>query len=82
MAGRPHPKTLLFVLIGLVPLVVAVAGVASFLLLRAGHGLLVWAGLPFLATLLVAGLLGAVLGRAARGRGPDGGHRQDRGDRV
>jgi uncharacterized protein (DUF58 family) len=60
-----HPKTLLFILIGVVPLAVAVTGVVSFLLQRAGYGAAVWALLPFLGLILVAAVIGAVLGRAA-----------------
>jgi hypothetical protein len=65
---RAHAKTMLFVLIGVIPLVVAGAGLASFLLLRAGCGLVVGALLPFAVSLLLAAALGAVLGRAAGGR--------------
>jgi hypothetical protein len=69
---RAHAKTMLFVLIGAVPLVVAAAGFASFLLLRAGYGLVVGALLPFVLSLLLVAILGAALGRAAgRSRGPD-----------
>jgi hypothetical protein len=68
---RAHAKTMLFVLIGAVPLVVAGAGVVSFLLLRAGYGLVVGALLPFAVSLLLVAILGAALGRAAgRTRGP------------
>ena len=69
-----HPKTLLFILIGVIPVVVVGAGVVSFLLLRAGHGLLVGAVVPFVVSLLLAAALGALLGRAASGRrrGPEG----------
>jgi hypothetical protein len=65
---RAHAKTMLFLLIGAVPLVVAGAGLASFLLLRAGYGLVVGALLPFAVSLLLAAALGAALGRAAGGR--------------
>ena len=65
-----HPKTLLFILLGVVPLVVMGAGVVSFLLLRAGYGLLVGAVVPCLVSLLLAAALGALLGRAASGRRP------------
>ena len=71
---RAHAKTMLFVLIGVIPLVVAGAGVASFLLLRAGYGLVVGALVPLVVSLLLAAALGAGLGRAAgvrrRTRGP------------
>jgi hypothetical protein len=56
---------MLFVLIGAVPLVVAGAGVASLLLLRAGYGFVVGALLPFAVSLLLVAILGATLGRAA-----------------
>ena len=69
---RAHAKRMLFVLIGAVPLVVAVAGIASFLLLRAGYGLVVGALVPFAVSLLLIAILGATLGRAAgRTRGRD-----------
>ena len=41
--NRLHPQTLLFVLLGTVPLVVAGAGVVAFLLMRAGYSVMVWA---------------------------------------
>lgn len=69
---RMHPQTLLLVLIGAVPLVVAAAGAAAFLLMRAGYGLLFWAVLPFVVSMLVIAALGVLLGRAAGGRrGPE-----------
>lgn len=70
--NRMHPQTLLLVLIGAVPLVVAVAAVAAVLLMRAGYGLLLGAVLPFVVSMLVIAALGVFLGRAARGRrGPE-----------
>lgn len=69
--NRMHPQTLLFVLLGSVPLVVALAGVAAFLLMRAGYGVLVWAVLPFVASLLVVAGISFLLSRAA-GRGRRG----------
>jgi hypothetical protein len=63
-----HPKTLLFILVGVVPLVVVGAGVVSLLLLRAGYGLFVGAVVPFVVSLLFAAALGGLLGRAASGR--------------
>lgn len=69
---RIHPQTLLLVLIGAVPLVVAVAAGAAILLLRAGYGLLLGAVLPFVVSMLVIAALGVLLGRAAGGRrGPE-----------
>ncbi|MDQ3864737.1 MAG: hypothetical protein M3317_14800 [Actinomycetota bacterium] len=71
--NRMHPQTLLFVLVGSVPLVVAGAGALAFLLRRAGYDFLVWAVVPFLASLLIVAALALVLSRAARGsRGQDG----------
>ncbi len=70
---RVPPYILLFILIGAVLLLVLLgggAGVASFLLLRAGYGFLVWGLLPLLALLLVAFVLGAILWWAAGGTLP------------
>ena len=62
----------MFVLLGTVPLVVVGAGLVSFVLLRAGYGLVVGALLPFAVSLLLVAILGAALGRAAgRTRGRD-----------
>ena len=73
-----HPQTLLFVLLGAVPVVVAGFGVVAFLLMRAGYGVVVWALLPFLASLLAVAAVALLLSRAARSdRGQDSG--QDRG---
>lgn len=65
-----HPKTLLLLLVGGVPILAVVAGTISFLLMRAGYGMLVWAGAPFVGLLLLAAALGFLLGRAASGRRP------------
>ncbi len=74
-----HPKTLLFILVGVVPLVVAGAGFVSFVLLRAGYGLFVGGVVPFVVSLLLAAALGALLGRAASGRrGPQRRRPQDK----
>jgi hypothetical protein len=59
---------MLFILIGVIPLVVAGAGGVSFLLLRAGYGLIVGALLPFAVSLVLAAAFGALFGRAAGGR--------------
>jgi hypothetical protein len=64
--NRMRPETLLFVLLGTVPLVVAVAGVAGFLLMRGGFGFLVWGVLPFVGSLLVVAGISFALSRAAR----------------
>ena len=66
--NRMHPQALLLVLIGAVPLVVAAAGLAAVLLMRAGHGLLFWAVVPFVVSMLIIAVLGVFLGRAAGGR--------------
>jgi len=75
-----HPQVLLFVLLGTVPLVVAVAGVVAFFLMRAGYGVLVWAVLPFVASLLAVAAISFVLSRAAgggrEGRGSSEGRRR------
>jgi hypothetical protein len=75
---RAHAKTMLFVLIGTVPLVVVGAGLVSFVLLRAGYSLVVGALLPFAVSLLLVAALSAVLGRAAGGRGSEGQTRRRR----
>jgi hypothetical protein len=64
--SRPRPETLLFVLLLAVPLVVGVAGVAAFLLMRAGFGFLIWGVVPFIASLLAVAALSFALSRAAR----------------
>jgi hypothetical protein len=68
-----HPQTLLFVLLGTVPLVVAGAGVVAFLLMRAGFGFLVWGVVPFVASLAAVAAISFLLSRAARAdRGTNG----------
>ena len=71
--SRMRPETFLFLLLGTVPLVVAGAGVAAFLLMWAGFGFLVWGVVPFVASLLAVAAISFLLSRAARiGRGGDG----------
>lgn len=60
-------KTLLLVMVLAVPIMVLVSGLISFLLLRMGFGVLVWAVLPFLGLLLLVAALGLILGRSAGG---------------
>lgn len=69
MSGnRTNAIIMLFALVGIVPLLAGGAGLAAFLLQRAGFGIAVWGLLP-LAGLCVAVLaLGAALGKAAGGR--------------
>ena len=77
--NRASPTTLLVVLVATVPIVVALAVVAGFLLQRAGFGLVVWGLLPFLAAMLIIAVFGMVLGRSASDRG---GQRSEDGDGV
>jgi zinc transporter ZupT len=75
---RISPTVLPLVLFGVVLLLSlfgGLAGVVSFLLLRAGYGFVVWGVLPFLALLLVALVLGALVWRAASGALPGIGRR-------
>lgn len=76
MAGdRTNALVLLFALVGLVPLLAGGAGLAAFLLQRAGFGLAVWGLLPLLGLCVVVVVLGAALGKAAgvsRGRRKSG----------
>jgi short subunit fatty acids transporter len=68
-----RPRTLLFALMAVVPVIVAVAFVVAILLQRAGFGWAVWALLPFAVSMALIGVLGIVLGRAAgRAAGPEG----------
>jgi hypothetical protein len=66
----PNTSKLLLILMGVVPLVVVLAVAVAFLLVWAGVGPVVGAGVPFVvATILVVGL-GVALGRrAASGSG-------------
>jgi hypothetical protein len=64
--NRMRPETLLILLLVTVPLVVAGAGVAAFLLMRAGFGFLVWGVVPFVASLLAVAAISFALSRAAR----------------
>lgn len=77
--GGARPRTLLFVLISVVPVIVAVAFVVAVLLQRAGFGLVVWAILPFVVSMALIGILGVVLGRAATRRASEGRSREDDG---
>lgn len=67
---RINPRAHSLVLFGgvlILSLLGGVAGVISFLLLRAGYGPLVWGLLPFLILLVVALILAVVLWWAAGG---------------
>jgi len=74
-----NPRTLLLVLVAVVPLIVAVAFVVAIWLQRAGFGLVVWALLPFVVSMVLIGALGVVLGRAATRRASEGRSREDDG---
>lgn len=65
------PEVLLLVMAGLaVPLLVAGAGVAAFLLYRAGYGVVVWALIPPGTLVVLIAAIGVILGKAAtRSRG-------------
>ena len=76
-----RPRTLLLVLISVVPIIVAVAFVVAVLLQRAGFGLAIWALLPFAVSMALIGGLGVVLGRAAA-RGARDGRRSGEDDGV
>jgi hypothetical protein len=72
-----NPRVFPLLLFGgvlLLSLLGGAAGVASFLLLRAGYGFMVW-GLPFLALLLGAVVLSAAMWWAAGGTLPGIGRR-------
>jgi nitrogen fixation/metabolism regulation signal transduction histidine kinase len=74
-----NPRTLLLVLVAVVPIVVALAFVVAIGLQRAGFGLVVWAVLPFVVSMALIGVLGVVLGRAATRRASGGRSREDDG---
>ena len=67
-----RPRTLLLVLISVVPVIVALAFVVASLLERAGFGLVIWALLPFVVSMALIGVLGVFLGRAAARRASEG----------
>lgn len=58
-------KNPLLVLIAAIPVVVLLAGLAAYLLLRAGYGIVVSGLVPFVGLTIVSVALGLVLGRAA-----------------
>ena len=58
-------KITLLIMVLAVPLLVAVAGIISFALLRMGYGVFVWAALPFLGLVLTVAVLGWILGRVS-----------------
>ena len=73
---RVSPRVLPLVMFGAVLLLSLFgtgAGLASFFLLRAGYGFLVWGLLPFLALVLAALVLITFVLRAAGGRLPGAG---------
>jgi hypothetical protein len=60
-----RPRTLLLVLISVVPSSWPSPSSSPVLLERAGFGLVIWALLPFAVSMALIGGLGGVLGRAA-----------------
>lgn len=83
---RAEPKTLLFALVGAVPLLVGGAVAAAVLLQRAGLGIVFWGLAPLLGLLAAVLVLAVMLGRAAdderKGGGSDGSGRGDGEDGV
>lgn len=79
--GRPNRNgntgRLLLAFMGVVPIVVLVAVVVAYFLVRAGFGLLVGAGVPFVVSTMIIIGLGVALGRAASGSGGSPGDRSD-----
>lgn len=81
---RISPAVLPLVLFGVVLLLSlfgAGTGVVSFFLFRAGYGFVVWGVLPFLALVLVALVLGAVVWRLAGGKLPGIGRSDGSGEK-
>ena len=74
-----NPRALLYVLVAVVPVIVAGAFVVAIGLQRAGFGLVVWALLPFVVSMALIGVLGVVLGRVATRRASEGRSREDDG---
>ena len=68
--GSVGLRTLLLLFMAVVPVIVGLALLAAVLLQRAGFGLVVWALVPFVASMLLIAGLGVFLGRAAA-RSPD-----------
>lgn len=65
-AGRPPGAgKLLLLMMGVVPVIVALAVVAAILLVRSGVGMLLGVGGPFIAAMALILALGLALGRAA-----------------
>lgn len=69
-----NQKIFLLAMVLAVPLLVGLSGVVSFVLLRMGYGVAVWALLPFIGLLLLVIALGSILswaaGKGSRRSGP------------
>jgi hypothetical protein len=76
-----RPRTLLFVMVSVVPVIVALAFVVAVLLQRAGFGWVVWALVPFAVSMAVVWGIGVALGRVAA-RGAQDGRRSGEDDGV
>jgi uncharacterized RDD family membrane protein YckC len=74
-----HQKVMLLIMVLTIPLLVVVAGIISFVLLRMGYGIFVWAALPFLGLVLTVAVLGWILGRMA---GEEGKRTSKKGSKV
>ena len=79
--GGAGTRTLLLLFMAVVPVIVGLALLAAVLLQRAGFGLVVWALVPFIVSMLLIAGLGVVLGRAAA-RPQDGSSRSRKDDGV
>lgn len=75
-------RALLLLFMAVVPVIVGLALLAAVLLQRAGFGLVVWALVPFIVSMLLIAGLGVVLGRAAARPPPDGSSRSRKDDGV
>ena len=75
-----HQKVVLLIMVLTVPLLVVVAGIISFVLLRMGYGIFVWAALPFLGLVLIVAVLGWILGRISGREGKGTSKKGSKGD--
>jgi hypothetical protein len=76
-----RPSTLLLIFMLSVPVLVAVAGLAAVVLIRAGYGTLIGLVVPSLALSAATVVLGVSLGRAASRRAQKDAQKGGRGER-